>query len=182
MVFEILLIVSVIKFKYYLIFLTPVAALLAGKPLWLATKKHKLGILLAAVFIGYLFYTGTEITKPYYEEIPSITEFAEFIDQHTQEDDLVVIPFLDPARLDLSSRRGWRANIDLYDHIPRDIEGELKFFEESGAKYFIVKDGYIYNDFDGSYLGYLEQNYQKLLFDDGYVMYVLDGTAKAGAQ
>jgi hypothetical protein len=50
------------------------------------------------------------------------------------------------------------------------------------TKYFIVKDGYIYNDFDGSYLGYLEQNYQKLLFDDGYVMYVLDGTAKAGAQ
>jgi 4-amino-4-deoxy-L-arabinose transferase-like glycosyltransferase len=179
---ETLLIVSVIKFKYYLIFLTPVAALLAGKPLWLAAKKHKLGILLSAVFIGYLFYAGTEITKPYYEEIPSITEFAKFIDQNTQEDDLVVIPFLDPARLSLSSRRGWRANIDLYDHIPRDIEGELRFFEESGAKYFIVKDGYIYNDLDGSYFEYLEQNYQKLSFDDGYVMYVLDGAAEASAQ
>lgn len=173
-IIETLLIVSVIKFKYYLIFLTPAVALLSGKAIYLAIKKHKIGIILSILFIGYLFNTSITRTEPYYEELTSIINFAQFIDDNTEEEDLVVISYLDPSRLSLSSRRGWRANISLYDHIPTDIEGELKYLIDNGAKYFIVHNDYIYKDQDKKYLEYLNENFEKVIFEDGYVKYILN--------
>ena len=74
-------------------------------------EKHKLGIPLAAVFIGYLLYAGTEITKPYYEEIVH-NRVCEFINKNTDEDDLWSYRSL-TRQARLNSRRGWRTNIDL---------------------------------------------------------------------
>jgi len=136
-------------------------------------KVNKQSWIKFVFFIGYLFNTSITRTEPYYEELTSIVNFAQFIDDNTEEEDLVVISYLDPSRLSLSSRRGWRANISLYDHIPTDIEGELRYFVDNGAKYFIVHNDYIYKDQDKEYLQYLDENFEKVSFEGGYVKYIL---------
>lgn len=172
MIVETILIVSIIKFEYYLIFLSPFVALLSGKALYEVSRRMKLGIVISGTCLVYVLITSIGIVAPRYEELPAIIHYAQFVNENTQPDDLIVIATFDPARLSLSSRRGWRANLRYYEHIPRDVEGEVRYFIDSGAKYFVVFNNYIYND-DGSYRRYLNENFTKKDFGNGYVFYFL---------
>lgn len=172
MVLEVVFIVSVIKFRYYLIFLTPVVAILAGKTLGFLSSRRMLGSICTVLVLIFVSYNAFTLVKDDFIVFDSIMEFGQMVDQQTEDGDLIVIGTFDPSRLSVSSRQGWRANIGLYDHIPKNIEGEMNYFRENRAKYFVVQDNYIYRD-DGSYLKYLEDNFDRLEYQGGYKFYLL---------
>ncbi len=170
MLLEVIFIVSVIKFRYYLIFLAPVVAILAGKTLFYLFSKEKLGLIFTVLLLVFASYNAFNLVKDDFKVCDSIVEFSKIVDAHTKEGDLIVIGTFDPARLSMSNRQGWRANIGLYDCIPKDIEGEISYFKENGAKYFVVENHYIHSD-DGSYIKYLEENFSKVEFENRYQFY-----------
>lgn len=170
---EVIFIVSVIKFRYYLIFLAPVIAILAGKTLFFLFSKGKPGLVFTVLLLVYAACNAFVLVKDDFKVCDSIIEFSQIVDTHTNEGDLIVIGTPDPARLSMSSRQGWRANAGLYGFMPKDIEGEVNYFIENGAKYFVVESHYIYGD-DGSYIKYLEENFNKIEFEDKYQFYIVE--------
>lgn len=170
---EVVFIVSVIKFKYYLILLTPIVAILSGKMIYIIFSRGKIGLILVIFILAFVTHSSIDLIKDDFNIQDSVVEFGKIVDKYTDEDDLIVIGTLDPTRLSISNRQGWRANIDLYDYIPKDIEGEVNYFIENGAKYFIVENDFIYND-DGSYIEYLENNFEKMEIEGKYKFYILN--------
>lgn len=170
MAVEVIAIAAVIKLKYYFIFITPLAALWAGKVLGAIARSPKAcaGIFISLVLISFLHYkaiSGVFIEKD------DILKQAEVIQRYTKKEDLIVIGALEPALLNQSRRSGWRANIKYYKDIPYGAEKEIKYYIEKGAKYFSPLEGNIYGD-DGSYKKYLEDNFKKL-GDEKYFIYKL---------
>ena len=49
---------------------------------------------------------------------------------------------------------------------------EINYYIENGAKYFVPMKGWIHND-KGEYRKYLEENFKKIIDEDGYYIYVL---------
>lgn len=172
-ILEVILIVSVIRFKYYLIFLSPVISILAGK--FLHFIFERLRYFGAILVVGIIIYTGTlsyRIIKDDFRVYTSIMDFGKVIDIYTNEGDLVVIGSPDPSKLSVSNRQGWRANLNYYDYIPKDIEGEVKYFIDNGARYFILDYEGIYND-NGKYVKYLQDNFKMTLIDEKYRFFTL---------
>lgn len=169
---EVVFIVSVIKFRYYLILLVPLVAVLAGKTLYEFFLRGRIGLVFAYFILMFISYNSINLVKDDFKVSNGIIEFGQIINEHTEEGDLIVIGTLDPTRISISSRQGWRANIKLYDYIPKNIKGEVNYFIENGAKYFIVEDDFIYND-DGNYIKYLDDNFKKLEFENKYKLYIL---------
>lgn len=174
MLLETVFIVSVIKFRYYLIFLAPIVAILAGRALYTIFSKVKFGNVIIASILIFSSFSAIHYGRGDYEVVDSIIEFGQVVDDHTDPGDLIVIATFDPARLSISNRQGWRANIDTYDFIPTDIKGEMDYFIENDADYFVVKDNYIYDDSDGDYLAYLEKNFEHVEYEPGYKFYKLN--------
>lgn len=170
---ETILIVSVIKFRYYLIFLAPVVSILSGKALYTVFSKIKFGYIFISSILIFISFNAFNLVKDDFEVIPDIVEFGQIVDKNTEEGDLIVIGSFDPARLSISSRQGWRANIDYYDFIPKKVEEKLNYFVENGADYFVVKNHYIQDDDDGSYIRYLEENFDYIKHEKGYKFYKL---------
>lgn len=178
MILETVFIVSVIKFRYYLIFLAPLVAILASKALYMIFSRIRGGHVILGGILIFSSFSAIHYGWGDYEVAHSIVDFGQVIDDNTKPGDLIVIGTFDPARLSISNRQGWRANIDTYDHIPSDIKGEMDYFIENHADYFVVKDGFIHDDEDGDYLNYLEENFQYLEYDSGYKFYKLQDIAK----
>jgi len=170
MLLEAMAIAAVIKLRYYFIFITPIAAIWAGKSLGKLGNSKKC---IFSVFIGLSILTIWNFIdcKSFFEEKDNILKQAEVIRMYTKEDDLVVIGTLEPTLLNQSRRSGWRANIKYYKEIPIGAEKELNYLIEKGAKYFSPLGGYIYGD-DGSYRKYLDENFEKL-GDKDYFIYKL---------
>ncbi|MFA7573328.1 MAG: glycosyltransferase family 39 protein [Lutispora sp.] len=160
MLLEIIAVAAVIKLRYYFIFITPIAALWAGKTLGRLGKSRKTVI---AVFLGLVVVTLWNYigAGSFFQEKDNILKQAEVIERYTNKDDLIVIGTIEPALLNQSQRSGWRANIKYYKEIPSGAEKEIKYLIENGAKYFSPLGGYIYGD-DGIYMQYLDENFEKL--------------------
>jgi len=180
MIVETLLIVSIIKLEYYMIFLAPIVALLSGKTIYFINDKLFRGKyrnlffnVIIGSFIIFLGFTTSKIVEPKFEEVSPTINFAQFIDDNTQRGDLIVIGYLDPARLSLSNRQGWRANLNYYDYIPTGAKDEINYYVENGATHFIVHKNYIYGDKNYEYINYLNENFKKESFPDGYAIYYL---------
>ncbi|WP_341877088.1 ArnT family glycosyltransferase [Defluviitalea saccharophila] len=171
MVLELILIVAVIRLYYYLIFIGPLIALMASKPLnsiW----KHKYGgvwITLIMLWIGYSTYISL---VPYYVEKTELIKQANMVKRYTKKEDLIVVGTPDPALLNACERKGWRANIKYYDYIPKDPVQEIEYFIKHGAKYFVPMKGWIAND-TGEYKEYLNKNFKKIVDEEGYYIYQL---------
>jgi 4-amino-4-deoxy-L-arabinose transferase-like glycosyltransferase len=173
MLLEVLLIVSVIKFKYYLIMLTPIIALLSGKILGLLWKKSYIGkAILLLLIIGFSYSSYTSIQSGF-EVQQWLVEAADIIDTNTKPQDTVVISTFHPVILTLSDRTGWRANLKYHSYIPKEMVKEMNYFIQNGADYFLVYKNYIYND-KGSYIKYLNDNFDKKSFGKDFVMYKLN--------
>jgi hypothetical protein len=153
-------IVASIRFKYYLIFLSPVLSVLCGIAAQelLGWKKRAFvsALLLTLFFLSWFglrqWSAGTKIAE-------SIAGTGRLIESVTQPSDIIAAGVLDPSYINAGNRRGYRANIKYYDYIPREPELETKYFIEQGADYFVVVGGYIYGDDDGSYLKYIRCTY-----------------------
>lgn len=170
-ILEVILIVSVIKLNYYLILLTVIVSILSSRALLFSNKRIYLtfSILLIVVIPIISIYK----VKDSFKEVSSVIEFSNIIDEHTKENELIVVGTYDPARISLSNRQGYRANLKYYDFIPKDIEGEVKFFRENNVKYFIVENNYIQND-DGSYIKYLNENFGYININNKYKFFILN--------
>lgn len=172
MLLEALLIVSVIRFKYYLIMLTPIMALLTGKLLGLLWNKFLIGKALLLLFILVFTYNSYELAQKNFEVQGWLIEAAEILNNHTQPKDLIVISTFHPVILSLSDRAGWRANLKYHEHIPKEMVSEMNYFIKNGADYFLVYKNYIYND-DGTYVKYLNEHFEKKSFGKDFVLYKL---------
>jgi 4-amino-4-deoxy-L-arabinose transferase-like glycosyltransferase len=172
MLLEVLLIVSVIKFKYYLILLAPILALLAGKMLGLLWNKYYLGKAILLLFIFTYAYHSYQSVQKEFEVQYWLVQAAEIIDTYTQPDDLVVISTFHPVILTLSDRAGWRANLKYHEHIPKEMVEEMNYYIQQGADYFLVYKNYIYDD-KGSYIKYLNENFDRKNYGKDFVMYKL---------
>ncbi|WP_058485116.1 ArnT family glycosyltransferase [Defluviitalea phaphyphila] len=171
MILEFILIVAVIRLYYYLIFISPLIAIIASKPLSMIWK-HKYGgvwISLIIMWIGITTYKGL---IPYYIEKVDLIKQADMVKKYTKKEDLIVVGTQDPALINASERKGWRANIKYYDYIPKDLEKEIEYYINNGAKYFVPMKGWIYND-NGEYKRYLDNNFKKIKNTEGYYIYKL---------
>jgi 4-amino-4-deoxy-L-arabinose transferase-like glycosyltransferase len=172
MVLELITIVAVIKFRYYLIFMTPLIAMLAANAL-MKLNNIKAGGILTGIIILAMIYTSYRTVLPWYCLNNVLIKQAEIIEQTSGKQDLIVIGTFDPGILNASNRKGWRANIKYYEHIPKDIQGEMNYFIKNGARYFVPLKGYIYGDYDGNYKDFLEKNFEKIEQEEGYPIYKL---------
>ncbi len=167
MLIEVIAIASVIKLRYYFIFITPVAALFAGKTLGELAKSRKA---IAGVFLGLLVITIWNYIDAdcFFKEKDNMLKQSAVINEYTDKNDLIIIGTQEPALLNQSRRSGWRANIKYYDGVPNGAEAEIQYYIERGAKYFSPLGGTIFQD-DGSYRSYLENNFLKLGEGEYYI-------------
>ncbi|MBQ7934771.1 MAG: glycosyltransferase family 39 protein [Clostridia bacterium] len=166
-------IAAVIKFEYYLVFLLPVFAALCAIVLKEIGKQKRW--LAATVCIPVLILTSVTSLKVWERANTDtiIDRAGNFIAAHTAEGEGVAIGVQNPAYFTAANRRGYRANIDYYDYIPSDPQGEIQYFIDHGVRWFAVAEGGIYNDADGSYLAYLREHFSLAAAEDGCELYDL---------
>lgn len=173
MILELATIVAVIKFNYYLIFITPLLAIYSAKSLYYIFYNIKYGYILIIMIFILIGFTGWHEIRPYYVQQSDLLKQAEVVKKVTNKNDLIVVGTFDPALLNASDRKGWRANIRYYPFIPKNPPDELRYFIEHGAKYFVPLKGKIYNDINGEYIKYLNSHFKKIEVEKGYPIYRL---------
>ncbi|NLK20512.1 MAG: dolichyl-phosphate-mannose--protein mannosyltransferase [Epulopiscium sp.] len=171
MILEVIMIVAVIRLYYYLIFISPLIALIASKPLYIIWE-NKYGGVFISLIIMWIGYTAFRGLLPFYIEKTELIKQAGMVKKYTDKEDLIVVGTPDPALINACERRGWRANIDYYSYIPKDPIREIEYYIESGAKYFVPMKGWIHND-KGEYKSFLDSNFEKIIGEDGYYIYKL---------
>lgn len=161
MIIEVVLIVAVIRFNYYLIFITPLMALVSGKFLASLTR-NKIGLIAVTGFmIGFGVWNYYNVV-PRFELNDNILGQAAVVKEITDKDDLILIGTLGPELLNASNRHGWRF------HLPND-KGDLESasqrlndYIEKGANYFVPAGGYILGDQESKFKTFLEENFEKI--------------------
>ena len=106
---------------------------------------------------------------------PVIAEVGQFIQENTQPDEGIAIGVNNPSYLNAANRRGYRANIAYYDYIPTGPEAEVTYFIEHGVRWFVVVQGWVYNDEDGAYRTYLREQFPVAATGTNCVIYDLQG-------
>lgn len=177
---EAIFIVSTIRSSYYLIFLTPPIALLAGSFLGRLAEKR---VLLPVSFLILLLigYSSFQELKPMYAVNTKMQEEVRLVQALTSAEDLLVVGSLDPCVLSLSGRRGWRLYTGNDHRASEDLREELDLYIRSGANYFIPIQGKVYGDEDGSFLEYVVQTYEKIEPVKGYPIFRLNRPAQSSA-
>lgn len=165
-ILEIVFVAAVIQLDYYLLLIAPLVALLAGFALQRLFRLRVVRslVVLFVVLITLQSYVSRDI---YCAVNQKLLDCAQVVQNNTGETDLLVLGNYSPELLNLSCRYGWRANI----FYPQKPEEEAALFQRGGATYFVVIDNQIEGDSDGSYLEYLENNYQKLELAQGVTLY-----------
>lgn len=171
---EVMTIVAVIKFNYYLVFIGPVFAILAGRALG-ELLKWKVVVIAALVVITGNSYL---VVQPKFVEKDTLLKQAEYVKKYTDKDDLIVVGTLSPDLINASERKGWRANINHHDYIPTGAKEEIAYFIAHGAKYFVPSKGYIYGDEGSEYRDYLDKHFTKVKVTENpdYSFYKLQKT------
>ena len=172
---ECVTIVAVIRFPYYLVFLLPLCGALSAVAV---QSLARLRLPLAAVACAAVAVTtvqGNLALWPQTQADPIIAEVGQFIQAHTQPDEGVAIGVNNPSYLNAANRRGYRANIAYYDYIPTGPEAEVTYFIEHGVRWFVVVQGWVYNDEDGAYRTYLREQFPVAATGTNCVIYDLQG-------
>lgn len=136
---ETLLIASMFHFAYYLVFLLPVCAAFVAAFLEFFFRLWKPSALLFVVLLVCLLFLADRNIWEETEIRESVDMVGTFIDLNTQPDEsIAVLAGSDPSYLNAANRTGYRANIDYYDSIPSDPEGETRYFREHGVRWFVI--------------------------------------------
>jgi 4-amino-4-deoxy-L-arabinose transferase-like glycosyltransferase len=168
MLMEAAAVVAVIKFNYYLIFLSPVIAILGASILY-QMNKTKMGSIVSIIVIAALLWNSYTIAQSFMvKQNPELMAQAKYVKELTNKEDLIAVGTDDPSLLNACQRIGWRIG-NTYPGNPLE---ELKYFVAHGAKYFIPLKGYIDGD-DGSLMKYLDSHYKKIEVKGGYSFYQL---------
>ena len=170
---EVILIVSVIKFEYYMILLTPIVAILSGKLLGYFCEKNIQYKIISLILLLVLVVNSYASTLQEFQVRDDLVKVAKIIDNNTKPDDLIIIGAFNPVLLSLSNRSGWRANLYNIKNNPQTIVIEMNRFLDQGADYFYLYQNYIYND-NGNYVKYLNENYPKINCGNECIVYYLN--------
>jgi len=163
---QMVVVVSVIRLDYYLIFLGPLLAMLGANVLQRLAGCMS-GLVLIALICFTVFFTGWQNTNMDYKEKEYIFQYAEIIKKYTAPDDLIVIGTNEPLLLNSSCRKGWRANL------LNNTRDEINYYISNGAKYFFPVNGTVYID-NNDYIKYLEANFNKITVEEGYTFFILE--------
>lgn len=161
MIVEVILIVSVIRFNYYLVFIAPLMALLSGKVLS-TLSITKVGLIISVSFLlvfgGWNYYH----VLPRFELNDNILTQARVVKEWTDKEDLLIIGTFGPELLNASDRKGWRFQLPKDEGNLQSSNQRLKKYIEKGAKYFVPAGNYIHGDRDKQFRQYLEENFEKI--------------------
>ena len=130
---------------------------------------------MACAAVAVTTVQGNLALWPQTQADPIIAEVGQFIQAHTQPDEGVAIGMNNPSYLNAANRRGYRANIAYYDYIPTGPEAEVTYFIEHGVRWFVVVQGWVYNDEDGAYRTYLREQFPVAATGTNCVIYDLQG-------
>ncbi|WP_248926001.1 ArnT family glycosyltransferase [Paenibacillus hamazuiensis] len=168
MILELMTVVAVIKFNYYLILISPPVALLGAAFLSYLYQK-KLGPVWVAGLLAIICLSGFGHIRPMFDsQHTDVIKQGRLVQELTDQNDLIVVGTDDPSLLNAARRKGWRVT----NAIPEDSIAELQYFINHGAKYFVPLKGFIYGD-DGKLKRYLEMHFKKITLEDGYTVYKL---------
>ena len=158
---ECVTIVAVIRFPYYLVFLLPLCGALSAVAV---QSLAQIRLPLAAVACAAVAVTTVQGNLALWPQT-----------QNTQPDEGIAIGVNNPSYLNAANRRGYRANIAYYDYIPTGPEAEITYFIEHGVRWFVVVQGWVYNDEDGAYRTYLREQFPVAATGTNCVIYDLQG-------
>jgi 4-amino-4-deoxy-L-arabinose transferase-like glycosyltransferase len=170
-VINLVAVVAVIKFYYYMIYLTPPMAVLSGG--LLGRLKGRWGVAIPAVLLVVTGVVGFRTALPMYHEEELVLTEGRLIQQLTRPDDLIVVTAENPVLLNAAERSGWRYQLHYYPDIPTDPVAELDYYRQRGAKYLVTVKGYIFNDRTGEIRKYLDAHFVKVEPVKDYIMYDL---------
>lgn len=174
MVLEALLIVPIIKYHYYLIFMMPIIALLGGRFLGLF-EKTKIGFILITLLICIMSVYNLNKVVPLFKNDAKILDMANFIENNTKKEDLIVITSVNPSIINASQRVGWRLNLKSfsYNSIPEAPKKALFQYIQQGAKYFVLTNEPIKGDHNDQFRIFLERTFSKQATNPSYTIYKL---------
>ncbi len=152
---EIIFVATIIRLDYYLILVAPLIALLAAITLH-HLLRYRLGWSVCGLILFLILLRGCITMRIFTTENQTVLNQAKILQENTDADELIVISVFSPELLNLSRRYGFRANI----FYPQNPQREMLYFKEQGADYFVIINGQVEGDDDGSYLRYLHENYQ----------------------
>jgi 4-amino-4-deoxy-L-arabinose transferase-like glycosyltransferase len=168
--FELVAIVAVIQFNYYLIFFGPPLALCSAILLDRLLRTPHIGKLFGFVFIVLFAYSSLQQVRPILgQQHETLIKQAKLVENLTNKKDLIVSGVDDPSLLNATHRIGWRVT----NTLPGDPVNELKYFIANGAQYFVPLYGYIEGDPNGDLRKYLDTNFPKIETEPGYYIYKL---------
>ncbi|PYI53094.1 ArnT family glycosyltransferase [Paenibacillus flagellatus] len=192
MLAELATIVAVIRFNYYLIFLSPLVALLGADALARAAALvRRIGpggaggaaaFAVVALAVGFVVRDSFAATKPLLGlQHGDLLRQAAVAERLTAPDDLIAVGTDDPSLLNATHRAGWRVT----NSIPDDPVAELDYFVREGAAYFVPLKGYIDGDPEGRLRRYLDARFPKIVPADpaeaDYFIYDLRRTLPGSA-
>ena len=172
---ECVTIVAVIRFPYYLVFLLPLCGALSAVAVQSLARVRLPLAAVACAAVAVTTVQGNLALWPQTQADPVIAEVGQFIQENTQPDEGIAIGVNNPSYLNAANRRGYRANIAYYDYIPTGPEAEVTYFIEHGVRWFVVVQGWVYNDEDGAYRTYLREQFPVAATGTNCVIYDLQG-------
>ncbi len=157
---ELVTIVAMIRFEYYLVFFLPVVAILCGVLIYnLGGKSRVAGVIMAVLLAFNLAIASNWYWQNAMKVDAGIDSVGRIVSEYVEPQESVAIAVSNPAYLNAANRRGWRANIKYYEYIPKNPKEEIDYFIQEGASYFVVVDGAVYGDEGGAYAEYLQENF-----------------------
>ena len=161
---------AVIRLGYYLIFLSPLVALLTAAWVPELIRFRKAGYAAAAVVVcavaAFAGWHSLETARTVVVVKDTITQQAEIIKSVTAEGDCVAIAASDPVLLGACERMGYRANIRYYDYIPRSPAAELDYYRGQGVRWFIAPGGQVAGQDGEAYMQLLRDSYETVWDDE----------------
>ncbi len=152
-------IIAAIRCYYYLVFMLPVCAALVSLTLQeLAKCKRSVALVTCAATV-IMTASLTRQRWPSTQVDASIDQVGQFIAENVTQEEGLAIAVINPAYLNAANRCGYRANIQYYDYIPTGPEAEIAYFIDHGVEKFVVVNHWVYNDAEGTYLAYLNDNF-----------------------
>jgi len=159
---HVMLICAVIHLDYYLMFITPVISIFMGMGGTELARAPKFKILLAAGIAMMIINTACFMNLAYKVNDRYIS-IGNHVSSCTENEDLIIIDRESPELFYTCHRKGWR----LYGNLLS--EENINRLVEEGADYFVP---YL-TGAEGDFMEYLNRNYEKITFSDGYYIYKL---------
>lgn len=169
---ELITIVAIIQFGYYLIFIAPVLAVLCAVVLEeIRTRRTMASIACFLIIFGVELYQAIPYWDSATQVDASVACVAETMDSISKPTDTFAVASGSPVYLNTANRCGYRANLKHYDTIPIGAEEETSYYIDRGVSYFVVVDGAVYNDPTGEYLDYLSRTFPVVVQNEYCTIY-----------